>query len=305
MARYSDRYWRRPTLWHFLKNLPLRLLIAICRRLPVDWTSNALGALGRLVGPRLPANDRIRQNLRLVWPAISEAEIGRISAGVWDNLARVPNDYWNIDRIVREQDDRIEIAGLENLLAIRDGNRPAIFFAAHLAEWEMVTLAVRRHDLPITCVYRPFNDPCFDSIVRDKQRLSGVELIMKGRDGARRLTRVLRANGCTIMLVDVRMNDGIAVPFMGIDAMTPSAPAALALKYGALLAPVRVERTGATRFRVTFEEPRPPVDTGNREADIAATMAWVNERIEAWVRARPEQWMWLHRRWGKNPRRPE
>ena len=127
---------------------------------------------------------------------------------------------------------------------------------------------------------------------------------MKGRDGARRLTQVLKGDGHTIMLVDVRMNDGVRIPFLGVDAMTPAAPAALALKYDALLVPVRVERTGPAHFRVTVEEPRSPVNTGDRNADIAATMSWVNDRIGEWIRARPEQWMWFHRRWGKNPKRP-
>jgi KDO2-lipid IV(A) lauroyltransferase len=94
------------------------------------------------------------------------------------------------------------------------------------------------HELPLTVVYRPFNNPFIDALVRDWQRGSGVELIMKGREGARRLTQVLKGDGNTIMLVDVRMNDGINAPFLGVDAMTPSAPAALALKYGALLEPL-------------------------------------------------------------------
>jgi len=30
---------------------------------------------------------------------------------------------------------------------------------------------------------------------------------------------------------------------------------------------------------------------------------WINERISAWIVDKPEQWMWFHRRWGKNPTR--
>lgn len=305
MARYSDRYWRKPHIGHFLSALPPWLFLQATRLLSIDRASNILAFLGRAIGPRLRANARIGNNLRLIWPDISDTDVKRISTGVWDNLSRTPIDYWHLDRIQAEAQSRIEISGLEHLVALRDGDSPSILFAAHLAEWEIVTLAARLHDLPLTVVYRPFNDPVFDAAVRNKQRSSGVELIMKGREGARRLTQVLKGQGHTIMLVDVRMNDGISAPFMGIDAMTPSAPAALALKYGALLMPVRVERNGAAHFHVTFEAPEPAVDTGNREADILATTTWINERIETWIRARPEQWMWLHRRWGKNPKRPD
>ena len=156
----------------------------------------------------------------------------------------------------------------------------------------------------LTVVYRPFNNPFIDALVRGWQRGSGVELIMKGREGARRLTQVLKGDGHTIMLVDVRMNEGIDIPFLGIDAMTPTAPAALALKYDALLVPVRVERMDLARFRLTVEEPRPPVDTGNRNSDIEATMRWINGRFSEWITERPEQWMWFHRRWGKIRSRP-
>ena len=167
----------------------------------------------------------------------------------------------------------------------------------------MATLAARMHDLPLTEVYRPFNNPFIDALVRDWQRGSGVELIMKGREGARRITQVLKGDGHTIMLVDVRMNDGITAPFLGVDAMTPSAPAALALKYDAMLVPVRVERTGPANFRVIVEEPQPAINTGDRTADILAMTTWINDRISAWIVDKPEQWMWFHRRWGKNPTR--
>jgi KDO2-lipid IV(A) lauroyltransferase len=305
LARYSDRYWQKPQFRHYLEAVLVWPVYQLLRRLPVNFTSNLLAAVGTAIGPRIGLSNRIRDNVRLVWPDKSNAEIDGIVRGVWDNFSRVSSDYWRLDQIRREQDDRIEIVGAEHLVTLRESGKSGILVAGHMGNWEMVTLAARKHDLPLTVVYRPFNNPIIDARVRDWQRSSGVEMIMKGREGARRLTQVLKGAGHTIMLVDVRMNDGVKVPFLGVDAMTPSAPAALALKYDALLIPVRVERTGPAHFRVTVEEPRPPVNTGDRSADIVATMTWINDRFADWITARPGQWMWFHRRWGKNPKRSD
>jgi KDO2-lipid IV(A) lauroyltransferase len=38
--------------------------------------------------------------------------------------------------------------------------------------------------------------------------------------------------------------------------------------------------------------------SGDRTADVAETMRRVNTLLESWIRARPEQWLWVHNRWG-------
>ncbi len=301
MKHYSDRYWQKPNLQHRIEIALAWPIYFILHKFPVGSVGTLLAFIGRLVGPRLPLSKRIREGIHLVWPETPPDRTEEIVRGVWDNFTRVISDYWSLDQIRENQKSRLEIVGAEHLNALKVSGKSGILLAGHIGNWEMVTLAARMHDLPLTVVYRPFNNPFIDFLVRRWQRASGVELIMKGRDGARRLTQVLGGDRHTIMLVDVRMNDGVNVPFLGIDAMTPTAPAALSLKYDAPLIPVRVERLNAKNFRLTVEEPRTPVTTGDRQADIKATMAWVNERFSAWITERPEQWMWFHRRWGKKP----
>lgn len=101
------------------------------------------------------------------------------------------------------------------------------------------------------------------------------------------------------MLVDQKMTDGIAVPFFGRDAMTAPALAQFALKYDAPIIPVRSERLEGARFRITFYPELKTPKTGDRHADILAIMTNVNASMESWIRERPEQWLWLHRRWPK------
>jgi KDO2-lipid IV(A) lauroyltransferase len=71
----------------------------------------------------------------------------------------------------------------------------------------------------------------------------------------------------------------------------------LALRFGCPVLPAQVERLGPARLRVVFDEPIIARPTGDRQADIAALTTQVNVCVERWVRARPEQWLWLHRRW--------
>lgn len=93
------------------------------------------------------------------------------------------------------------------------------------------------------------------------------------------------------------MNDGIAVPFFGRPAMTAPALAQFALRFDCPVVPARVERLGGARFRLTIQPPLEIQKSGDRQADVLAAMTEVNRIIEGWVRDRPDQWLWLHRRW--------
>jgi KDO2-lipid IV(A) lauroyltransferase len=96
------------------------------------------------------------------------------------------------------------------------------------------------------------------------------------------------------------MNDGIEVKLFGMPAMTAPALAAFALRYRCPVVCGHVERTGPARFRVVAEPSLALAITGDRRADIAAVTQQVNDVLERWIRAKPESWLWLHRRWPKD-----
>jgi KDO2-lipid IV(A) lauroyltransferase len=93
------------------------------------------------------------------------------------------------------------------------------------------------------------------------------------------------------------MNDGIEVPFFGRPAMTAPAAVDLARKFDVPVYPIRIERLNGARFRVTMFPKMELPETGDRHADIAEGMRRVNVILEQWIRERPGQWFWLHRRW--------
>ncbi len=267
--------------------------------MPLDMASAVGSWLLRSAGPRTSLDRRAAANLRLAYPGIDDGRVRAILAGMWDNLGRVGAEYAQLAAL--RQPQRVQIAGGEILDRLRESARPVLFFGAHLANWEAIIQAAQRRGFDPCMVYRPFNNPDFERFWRLLGRGSGAEYVAvrAGSGGMRRITAILGAGGQAIMLADQRMNQGVAIPFFGRPAMTSTALARLAARFDAALVPMRVERLGGSRFRVTAEAPLEVPRRGDATANEKAVMEAVNRRIEAWVRARPEQWLWLHRRWPK------
>ncbi|MBF0307856.1 MAG: lysophospholipid acyltransferase family protein, partial [Alphaproteobacteria bacterium] len=197
--------------------------------------------------------------------------------------------------------ERVEVVGTEHLLAVRDDGRPGLLFSAHLGNWEVLAGCASLLDLPLALVYRAANNPHVERLYREGRSDLGGEYLPKGAEGARGALSALRAGRHLGMLVDQKMNDGIAVPFFGRPAMTAPALAQFALRLRCPVLPARVERLEGARFRIVVEPPLALPDSGDRKADVLALMTTVNARLEGWIRERPEQWLWLHRRWPSCP----
>jgi len=93
------------------------------------------------------------------------------------------------------------------------------------------------------------------------------------------------------------MNEGLPVPFLGRPAMTASAAAELALRLRLAVVPAYVERLPGARLRVVVEPPL-EIPEGTGRTAVETLLAAIHARFEAWIRARPDHWLWLHRRWG-------
>jgi KDO2-lipid IV(A) lauroyltransferase len=265
--------------------------------LPLDWASAIAGWMARRIGPLLGVSKRARLNLRLAFPELSDAEIERITAGMWDNLGRVAAEYPHLRKIrVFEPGGRVETHGFEHMDRAVAAGRRMIIFSGHIANWEIGMLAAVQYGISVAQIYRAANNPLVDRMITRFRGDSG-ELIPKGTVAARRAIAVLRRGAHLTMLADQKMNDGIPVPFFGRSAMTASALAVLALRFDCDVLPARVERLAGARFRLTVFPPLPLPRSVDHHADLTAMMTMVNQTLEGWIRDRPEQWFWLHRRW--------
>jgi Kdo2-lipid IVA lauroyltransferase/acyltransferase len=277
--------------------LAVRGVYLAVRALPLDMASAVGGWLGRTFGPYLGPTRVARSNLRSAFPDKSAAEIEAIVRGMWDNLGRVAFEYPHLDRFqFYNSDGRVEVLGIERYDAMRDDGQPGIMFSGHLGNWELLGPAAAARGAPLNLIYRAPNNPRLQWLF-DLRRSGGANMIPKGADGAKQALKLLKNGAHFAMLVDQKMNDGVPAPFFGRDAMTAPALALFALRFRCPVLPARVERIGGARFRITVLPPMEFSWTGDRHADVVAAMTNVNAILEQWIRERPEQWLWLHRRW--------
>jgi KDO2-lipid IV(A) lauroyltransferase len=275
------------------------LIIAFFSLFAVDRASRIGGWIGRNIVARVSRSTRARNNLRIAFPDISEAETTRIVNAMWDNLGRVMAEYAHLDRLHSDgAEPRIEITGLENLRAAQAAGKGLLLISGHFANWEVMPFAARDYGFSGGVVVRPTNNPFVARWLDRKRSANGMPMqIAKGAQGTKRIFTLLRKNEAICMLVDQRASEGIPAPFFDQDVMTTPVPAVLALKLDAVIVPATNRRVKDAHFHMHIYPPIVPQRSGDQDADVLATTAAINAFIETRVRECPEQWLWIHKRW--------
>ncbi len=274
--------------------------IGFFRLIGLEASSAVGGFVGRHVFYRIRGiMNRARENLRAAFPEKSDAERETIVREMCDNLGRTVAEYAHLGKLsMLGPDPRLSAAHVEYAQAAVARGKGVMFFSGHFANWEVMPFAAAQVGFEGGEVYRPQNNPYIDRWLVEQRRANGPkDQIAKGVQGTKRIFTLLRRGKTILLLTDQKTNEGIAAPFFGRDAMTTPAPAMLALKMGAVLLPVSNERLKGSRFRMTVHPPIEFTPTGDHERDVYLLTCAINDAIERCVRARPSQWLWIHRRW--------
>lgn len=272
-----------------------RVVFGLVRHLPFDAVSAFGGRLGRVIGPLTGAHRTARHNLALALPELDEGARAQILANAWDNFGRAMFEYALLSQLAGTP-ERIVVEGEEALAALAREGRAAVLFCAHLGNWEIIPMALARGGKPLTIVYRPPNNPLVDEIIGEVRKPYTAGMAPKNTAGARIMLKALGSGEHLILVVDQKINTGMEIPFFGRGAFTGDAVARFAMRYNCPVFPVRTERLPGGKFKVSIEEPWTFPASGTDE-EVRAALTRINARVEDWVRAHPDQWLWMHKRW--------
>lgn len=291
---------------HGLANLVPGALATIVAPMPLSLAAALGGGTGACISV-LPHRMRRRAlaNLAAAYPGSSLGQRQALTSRMFTHAGR---EAGATVRWFARDDARTALPATcgnfaELAAAIRsdlEGGRGAIYVGAHFGNPQLLS-ALCATVAPVTGIgtdYHARSHLAF--VVRGRERL-GLRYIPENSPPLE-LLRALQRNELVTFLPDMqpRRNGGAWLPFFGRPACTTRFPAALARLTGCVLRPVFLVREGkGYRALVRDRLVAPPVAEG--DAGLDRTMLRWTALLEEEVRRRPEQWIWMSRRWRPMP----
>ena len=240
-------------------------------------------------------------NLALAFPEMGEHERRDLARRNYLHLGECAADFLRSPSLSdQELFAMVEPGDWPKVAPFLEQKKGFVACTAHLGNFELFGVYSARRGAPLSILTRPLKGAANAKWVRTRA-LAGVREIHKGMEN---LVESVKRGDALALLVDQNMLPKRAVftPFFGKLAATTPAPAVVAERTGAPVVLAFLEHLGEGRYRVVIEGPflfeRKSED---RDRDVLAFTAMINERLERHVRAHPEQWFWLHRRWKTRP----
>jgi Kdo2-lipid IVA lauroyltransferase/acyltransferase len=299
----------------WLEYIPVRILFALLGSLPRN-TSLRIGEwLGRL-GYRFAGGLRrvARRNLEIAFPEKNPEERERIALGSFENLGRVLAELAHFPHATRQslydliefQENSKESLDSPERIAFevqRAEGRGVLLIGPHLGNWEVGVYVYSAFREPVTYLARALDNPRIEALTVSLRSRFGNRAINKNNSIAAAI-KVLRAGGVLGVLPDVNVlpRDGVFVPFFGTLACTTSGVAMMAMRTNAMIMPMCCTWNPKTRkYTVHYGEIVEASKTGDRHRDVYETTAAYTAEMEKFIRAHPEQWLWIHKRWKTRP----
>ncbi|TAK37605.1 MAG: LpxL/LpxP family Kdo(2)-lipid IV(A) lauroyl/palmitoleoyl acyltransferase [Lysobacteraceae bacterium] len=266
--------------------------------LPWAWQRG----LGRMLGAllRRAMGDRrhvAARNLALCFPGLDaparEALLRAHFAALGIGLFEFARAWWGPLGASRR---RLRIEGLEHLETARARGRGVILVSGHFTTLEMCGRLLCEH-VPLAGMYRPHAQGALEwAVKRGRLRYATA---MFGREELRPAIRHLKQGGMLWFAPDqeTRRGDSVYVPFFGRPASSLTSTHQLARLSGAAVLAFAHERRADGGYTLRLSPPFDAFPTDDATADTARVMA----AIEAMVRASPAQYLWIHRRFKRQP----
>jgi Kdo2-lipid IVA lauroyltransferase/acyltransferase len=245
---------------------------------------------------------KIKMNLELAFGnEKSEEDIKKITFAIFRNMGRTAAEtlYWpklGVDYLKKH----VRIENEDILYEAFKKGKGIIGLTGHFGNWEYLAASVSGiMGLRFAVIARKYSNPWQNALLEENRKSMGVDVIYRGESGISILRRLKRNEGLGILADQNIRGDCVYVNFFNKPAKTLSSVAELILRTGTPVIPIFIIRNNdLTTHRMIVENPLFFSLTGNKKEDIKIISETYTKILEKYIRRYPEQWMWMHDRWG-------
>jgi KDO2-lipid IV(A) lauroyltransferase len=260
-------------------------------------TGRWLGALLYLLAS--PQRRIVQRNLAFAFPEQTGRWVRITSRRVFRNYGTVLAEVLQLGFLSREEVlSRVAVEGAGYLHEAMALNRGVIGVSAHLGNWELGMQGMPLYfQQPLTAVAKRFKSRWLESWMNRVRSRFGNSVIYK-KGALADMTQVVRRGGVLAVLVDMaRSRDGIDIRFFGRKATATPAVALLALRCRSPVISAFSSRGADGRLTVRIDPPIEMRRSGDLRLDLVENTQRITDAVERAVRAHPDQWHWMMKRW--------
>jgi len=232
----------------------------------------------------------------------SIGEINQIAKGVFRNAGLSSAEVLCWSKLgIEYLQNHVTIENPEAVLSAYEKGKGIIGLTAHLGNWEYMAAALAlRFRIPFSVIAREHSNIWINRLLEQNRRSMGIDVIYRGQDAIAILRRLKRGEGLGILADQNIHGEGIMVNFFCQPAKTIRNLAELILRTGSPVVPIFIIRNkDLTTHKLIIENPLSFEVTGDRESDLKNISQTYTGIIESYIRRFPDQWMWMHDRWGR------
>ncbi len=292
-------------LTDWLAYVAVRVVICIIQAMRIE-TCHAIARIVAVI-----ANDVVRlrgavvdDNLRNVFPDLSDAERRRISRQMWEHLLLMVCEIAHAPRKIHRGNwrDHISFRGRREIVQGLIDPRPTVLITGHLGNFELGGFILGLLGFPSFTVARTFDNPYLHRYINRFRGANGQYILPKQGSSAQ-VQAVLASGGVLSLLGDQHAGPkGCWVDFLGRPASCHKAIALFPMTSGAPLLAAATTRTGGPmKFTISYLGILDPAQSPDAVSSVPIVTQWYNNRLEEAIRLAPEQYWWVHRRWKGTP----
>jgi len=242
-------------------------------------------------------------NLQRVFPDLGRQQRADIAKRCFEKLGINFIELLLIPFIPKER--YIELFEVQNRHYIDDAlkmNKGLIALGFHYANWEIMGIVSFFLNQDMVVLARPLKKhQLLNNFLNSLRSSTGLKII-HNVDTAKDVMKHLKDNKIVGILGDQRekRSRGVYVEFFGEKVPTTRGIVAIAMKTASPVIPGYCVRKGFLRYQIIFNEPILIERNGDIQELVYRNTRRINAFLESIILKNPDEWFWVHRRWGRN-----